>query len=61
MHCARSEDLGCTASFPGSKFAAIKAGADGWFFSRETDEAYCPPHVPEWVAAWRARKAAARG
>lgn len=57
-HCARKDDLGCTESVPGSKWAAIKASEDGWFFSREESAAYCPAHNPPWVAAWRARQAA---
>lgn len=56
VRCARADE-GCTASFPGSKWHAIRAGGQGWFFSREDDAAYCPEHVPEWVAAWRESKA----
>lgn len=50
----------CPASFPGSKQATIKAGREGWFFPKEHTgvKGWCPEHVPEWVAAWRARKAA---
>lgn len=29
--------------------------AEGWFFSKD-GAAYCPQHVPEWVAGWRERK-----
>lgn len=61
VHCARSADLGCAESFPGSKFSAIKAAEAGWFFSRAKDEAYCPAHVPSWVPAWRERKASVDG
>ena len=56
--CARYADLGCTAQHARNKFAAIRAGQEGWFHSYATDLAYCPLHVPAWVAAWRARKAA---
>ncbi len=56
VRCARQGDLGCTASFPGSKFDAIAAGVEGWFFSRGTDDAFCPEHIPDWVAGWRARQ-----
>jgi hypothetical protein len=56
VHCARQVDLGCPAEFPGSKFDAIQAGALGWFFSRDTEDAFCPAHVPDWVEKWRARK-----
>ncbi len=44
---------GCSLSFPGSKHGKIRAQREGWFFSRD-NIAYCPAHVPEWVAAWRA-------
>ncbi len=65
VRCARAPQ-GCTASFPGSKNHAIRAGAEGWFFSKAGDGtnpvAYCPEHVPDWVPAWRAaRQAAAEG
>lgn len=46
----------CDASFRGSKFDAIRASEEGWFFSKSGD-AYCPEHVPVWVPAWRARQA----
>jgi hypothetical protein len=51
---------GCPASFPGSKFDAIRAQEAGWFFPREHEglRGWCPAHVPSWVPAWRARKAA---
>lgn len=55
VYCARREDLGCQASYPGSKHAAIRAGQEGWFRSRKTGEAFCPEHVPDWVAGWRAK------
>jgi hypothetical protein len=58
VHCARREDLGCEASFPGSRSDRMRAGKAGWFLSRESGKAYCPAHVPEWADAWRARKAA---
>lgn len=55
VHCART-DLGCTVSFPGSKWDTIRATAAGWFFSRQEDKAFCPQHTPDWVAGWRVRK-----
>jgi hypothetical protein len=36
----------------------MKADRAGWFHSREEAAAYCPEHVPDWVPAWRAKKAA---
>jgi hypothetical protein len=56
VYCARREDLGCQASHPGSKWASIRAGQEGWFTSRANDLAYCPDHVPEWATRWRARR-----
>lgn len=61
VHCAKREELGCQASFPGSKHAQMRARAEGWFFSRREDAAYCPEHVPAWVAEWRAGLAEGRG
>jgi len=55
-HCAK-RDEGCQAQIPGSRWARIKAQEDGWFFSKQDDLAYCPAHVPDWVAGWRARRA----
>jgi hypothetical protein len=56
--CTRQADLGCPASFPGSKHDAIAAAEAGWFFSFKDDAAYCPEHVPGWVPGWRERKQA---
>lgn len=58
VHCARQADLGCAESFPGSRHDQIRAQEQGWFFSRKTGEAFCPAHEPDWVPAWRERKAA---
>lgn len=30
--------------------------AEGWFFTRTRDEAWCPDHLPEWVIEWRGKK-----
>jgi len=56
VYCARRGDLGCTASYLSSKFAAIRAGEAGWFSSRAEELDYCPDHVPDWVPAWRAKQ-----
>jgi hypothetical protein len=56
VSCARKDDLGCTASFPGSRWGAIKAGEEGWFSSRRENKVYCPDHVPDWVPAWREKQ-----
>lgn len=43
---------GCGASVPGSKWDQVKAANEGWFFAKD-GTAYCPAHVPDWVAGWR--------
>jgi hypothetical protein len=50
---------GCPASFPGSKFAAMRAGREGWFFPRGRGDGrgWCPDHLPDWVPGWRAARA----
>lgn len=58
--CARQADLGCEASIPGSRHDQIRAQEAGWFFSRQESAAYCPDHVPDWVAGWRKRQQAKR-
>ena len=55
-HPTRCSHEKCPASVPGSKWAHVKATAEqGWLFLKN-GETYCPDHLPEWVAAWRARK-----
>jgi hypothetical protein len=48
----------CPETCSNHKFGLIRAGQAGWFFSRDGKQAFCPTHVPEWVTAWRARRAA---
>lgn len=45
-----SED-GCPASVANNRWAKIHSV--GWFFMRD-GSAYCPEHLPEWLAEWRA-------
>lgn len=47
---------GCEATHPSGKWGDIRAAETGWFHSKSGD-AYCPRHVPQWVAKWRARQA----
>lgn len=47
---------GCSASFQDHRWGSIKAHDAGWFIQKD-GTAWCPIHTPEWVAAWRARKA----
>jgi hypothetical protein len=50
---------GCPASFPGSKHDTMKASREGWFFPKDQQgRGWCPAHLPDWVPAWRARRAA---
>lgn len=44
----------CSASVGNHKWGRIRAQADGWFFTMAGD-AWCPLHVPQWVAEWRKR------
>lgn len=45
----------CLATYKSHKWGQIKAGDEGWFFTKE-NEAFCPAHVPSWVEEWRAKK-----
>ena len=57
-HCAKAPD-GCPVTFWDSgQWSRTKAHNEGWFFSYRAGDVFCPAHVPEWVPAWRARKAA---
>ena len=47
---------GCEAKVANHRWGHIKAA--GWFFQK-TGEAWCPDHTPDWVTAWRAKKARA--
>lgn len=44
---------GCPASVADHYWGKVKA--IGWFFMRD-GTAYCPEHLPEWLAEWRAGK-----
>lgn len=33
-----------------------KTKATGWYFAKDYNIAYCPDHIPDWVAAWRKSK-----
>lgn len=50
MKCAQP---GCAASAKDDRWAKIKAHDAGWFEQKD-GTAWCPEHVPDWVARWRA-------
>lgn len=41
---------GCDHSIKNHAWGKIKA--EGWFFLRN-GTAFCPDHIPDWVAGWR--------
>ena len=47
-------DEECTETVRNHYWGRVKSG---WFFQKD-GSAWCPAHIPEWVAEWRARKAA---
>lgn len=46
----------CEESIKKGRWSQIKRG-ENWFFTMD-DKAFCPKHVPSWVAEWRAKKKA---
>lgn len=50
IECA---EPGCTESIRDHSWGKIKA--TGWFFQQD-GTAWCPKHVPDWVASWRANR-----
>lgn len=46
---------GCETNHPSSRFDDSKAVSEGWFHQRD-GTAWCPEHLPEWVAEWRAKQ-----
>jgi hypothetical protein len=57
--CAAAPETGCGRTFWDSgRWSKTKAQDEGWFF-QQNGAAWCPDHVPAWVAAWRAGKTAA--
>jgi hypothetical protein len=45
---------GCDQKIKNHRWGKTKA--DNWFFSRDDDIAWCPNHLPAWVAEWRSRR-----
>lgn len=50
VKCAHPD---CEKRIGNNKFAKIRAGVAGWYFSRKDGTIFCPKHVPEWVKEWR--------
>ena len=50
VSCSQAD---CDATVKNHRWGKIKA--EGWFFQRD-GQAWCPTHVPEWVAEWRANR-----
>jgi hypothetical protein len=42
-------------SFASHRWGATRAHGGGWHIQKDGD-AYCPDHLPYWVARWRAEK-----
>lgn len=40
--------------------AKTRSHGSAWFFTADDLMAFCPKHLPEWVAEWRAKKQAER-
>lgn len=50
LHCSEE---GCEQTCRTHRWAKTKSG---WFQSRDGVLNYCPSHIPDWVAQWRARQ-----
>ena len=48
----------CPATAKGHRWGKIHAQRSGWFFQLD-GRAWCPDHLPSWLAAWRRRNAEA--
>jgi len=46
----------CEETYRPHMWGSIKAHDRGWFLQKD-GTAWCPQHVPEWVAEWREREA----
>jgi hypothetical protein len=46
---------GCKNDFFPDKWGAMEAQRLGWFLQKNGDS-WCPEHIPDWVAEWRARR-----
>lgn len=55
--CAQPD---CLASHPAHQWGNKRAESEGWFHQKN-GTAWCPAHVPQWVAEWRAKRKARSG
>lgn len=46
----------CTNTYTPHHWGTKQAGREGWFMQRN-GVAWCPKHIPDWVAEWRKKKA----
>lgn len=52
MHkCSNPE---CKNEFRAHEWGTKRAQREGWFLQKNNDK-WCPDHLPEWVAEWRAK------
>lgn len=45
----------CNQEFKDHAWGHIHAHNQGWFEQKNGD-VWCPNHIPDWVAKWRAKK-----
>ena len=55
--CDKTE---CENDYFPDKWGKIEAQKQGWFFGKNPIVAWCPEHIPDWVAEWRLRRALER-
>jgi len=46
---------GCDETRPGHGWRDYTKRGGGWFEQKNGDT-WCPKHIPEWVAEWRAKR-----
>ena len=51
-----NDGIPCVKVVANHKWGKIIAQKDGWFFSKKTDGAWCPKHIPDWVPVWKEKR-----
>ena len=46
---------GCNNKTKTDRWNKVRAAERGWFFQKD-GSIWCPDHVPDWVASWRAKR-----